>query len=198
MFDLFSLCQIETSRLIIRPVRPGDEHAINDAIRSSLEDLQRWMPWSKDSSFATTKAFITNAAKAWSEHDAREYPMVVIHKEDQKIICATGYNEETQPDKGLYEVGYWLHKEYQGQGLVREYVNALTRFALLALQAKQVQICTQTENVKSVHVAGHCGFQLKEIIPGHRIDCLSGKPADSSLFVCHELSQLPELEVAWE
>lgn len=193
--SIYDLKHIETPRLIIRPVRLGDEYAISEAIQVTLEDLQRWMPWSKDPSFATTKAFVKKAHKAWCAQDSDDYPMVVEYKQDNKIICATGFNEQSQPDNGLYEIGYWLHKNYQGQGIVCEYVNALTRFALESLHAKQVQICTQTENVKSIAVVKRCGFQLKHVMQNHRIDCLTGEPADSYLFVCNELKQLTELEV---
>ena len=195
--SIYDLKHIETPRLIIRPVRLGDEYAISEAIQATLEDLQRWMPWSKDPSFSTTKAFVKKAHKAWSAQDSDDYPMVVEYKQDNKIICATGFNEQSQPDSGLYEIGYWLHKDYQGQGLVYEYVNALTRFALKALQAKQVQICTQVENLKSINVIKRCGFKLERVMPKHRIDCLTGNPADSYLFICNELKQLPGLDVSW-
>ena len=195
--NIYELKHIETPRLIIRPVRLGDEYAISEAIKATLEALQRWMPWSKDPSFATTEAFVKKAHKAWRVQDSEDYPMVVEYKQNNKIICATGFNDQSQPDKGLYEIGYWLHKDYQGIGLVCEYVNALTRFAIEALHAQQVQICTQTENVKSIAVAERCGFQLKKVMQNHRIDCLTGKSANSYLFVCHELKQLPKLDVSW-
>lgn len=195
--SIYNLKYIETPRLVIRPVRLGDEKAISEAVQATLEDLQRWMPWSKDPSFSTTKAFVKKAHKAWHDRDSNDYPMVVEYKQDSKIICATGFNEQSRPDKGLYEIGYWLHKHYQGKGLVCEYVNALTRFALKALQAEQVEICTQEENFKSISVAKRCGFKLERVMPKHRIDCLTGKPADSYLFMCNDVRQLPELDVAW-
>lgn len=198
MFNLLKLKSIQTPRLILRPIKQGDEHAISEAIHATLEDLQRWMPWSKDPSFETTEAFVKKAEQAWRDGDAEDYPMVVECKQDHHIISATGFNEETRTEEGIYEIGYWLHKRYQGKGLVREYVNALTRFALSALQAKQVQICTQVDNQRSINVAKNCGFHLKTVIPNHRIDYLTGKPADSCLFICHALKQLPALDVVWE
>jgi RimJ/RimL family protein N-acetyltransferase len=74
--------------------------------------------------------------------------MVAVHKIDQRILCATGFNEQSIPNKGIYEIGYWLHKAYYGQGLVSEYVIALTKFAFLALSAKQVRICTKIDNAR--------------------------------------------------
>lgn len=78
--------KIETPRLTIRPVRGGDQFAISEAIQASLEDLQRWMPWAKDPSFETTEAFVQRANAAWSSRNSEDFPMVVVHRKDQKII----------------------------------------------------------------------------------------------------------------
>ena len=59
--SIYQLKEIETPRLIIRPVRLGDENEINQAINRSLETLQRWMPWSKDPSLETTLEFCKKA-----------------------------------------------------------------------------------------------------------------------------------------
>lgn len=45
MIKAYNLKQIETPRLIIRPVELGDETQLNQAVNNSLESLQRWMPW---------------------------------------------------------------------------------------------------------------------------------------------------------
>jgi len=60
MQKIFSLKHIETPRLIIRPVKHGDEIQLNKAVNNSLDSLQRWMPWANDPSLETTKAFIEN------------------------------------------------------------------------------------------------------------------------------------------
>ncbi len=46
--NIYDLKQIQTSRLLIRPPKLGDEIELNKAINNSLEALQRWMPWAKD------------------------------------------------------------------------------------------------------------------------------------------------------
>ena len=120
-FSIYHLKHIETPRLIIRPVKLGDEYAISEAIQATLEDLQRWMPWSKDPSFATTEAFVKKAYKAWSMQDSDDYPMVVEYKQDNKIICATGFNEQSQPDKGLYEIGYCNPPNAIGGGIAARF-----------------------------------------------------------------------------
>lgn len=194
---IYQLEKIETPRLLIRPVQLGDQFAINRAMQASLPALQRWMPWSKDPCLSTTEAFVEQAVRDWQDGQAHEYPMTVIYKPDNAIICASGFNEMSQPDKGVYEIGYWIHAGYQGLGLITECVTALTRYALTALEANSVQICTQVDNDKSVAVARRCGFDLTAMLTNHRVDCVSGEPADSYLFACETASSLPAIDVRW-
>lgn len=196
--NIYSLQQIETPRLSIRPIQMGDEIGLSKAINSSLPTLQRWMPWSKDPSFKTTQIFVQQSVNAWQAEQSQELPMVVIHKADNKIIAASGYNEKSNLKKSYYEVGYWIDTHYQGQGFVTEIANALTRYALIALNANRVQICTQEENEKSIAVAYRCGYQLDAIMQNYCIDCLSGLAANSLLFSCCDITQLPSLDITWE
>lgn len=180
---LNELKQIETPRLIIRPVELGDEVEINQAINRSLDSLQRWMPWAKDPSFETTEKFVKRAVANRVKNCFHDFPLVVVHKGDNKIISATGFNEKSEFDIGVYEIGYWVDIQYQGQGYVTEFVAAITRLAFEYLGAIRTQIATQVENEKSVSVAKRCGFHLEATMKNHRVDCVSGKPADSYLFV---------------
>src|SRR5690606_2252931 len=100
--NIYQLKEIETPRLIIRPVRLGDEKEINQAINRSLETLQRWMPWSKDPSLETTLEFCKKADTGWKAQNMVEFPMVAILKETQKIISASGFNEKSDLTKPYY------------------------------------------------------------------------------------------------
>ncbi|OGT38766.1 MAG: hypothetical protein A3F12_06015 [Gammaproteobacteria bacterium RIFCSPHIGHO2_12_FULL_38_14] len=88
---------------------------------------------------------------------------------------------------------------YQGQGFVTEFVTAITIFAFDYLHAMRVQILTQVENEKSASVAKRCGFDCEATLKNHRLDCLSGKPADSYVFSKIETLGLLDLKikVAW-
>lgn len=44
------------------------------------------MPWANDPSLATTRDFIQKGVFARSSQTIADFPMVVVHKEDQKII----------------------------------------------------------------------------------------------------------------
>lgn len=195
--DIYQLKQIETPRLIIRPVRLGDEIELNQAINRSLEALQRWMPWANDPSLEATLGFCKNSDLGWKTHNMTEFPMVVILKDNHQIIAASGYNEKSDLTKPYFEIGYWIDSDYQGQGLVTELVNALTRYALEGLKAVRVQISTQVENTKSIAVANRCGYRVEATLRNYCVDCKSLKPADSLMMACTDINGLPDLAVSW-
>ncbi len=93
------------------------------------------------------------------------FPMVVVHKEGQKIISGSGYNDRSDPKNGLYEIGYWCDVDYQGKGYVTEYVNALTKYALEELKAKTVVIRMEVDNSKSIAVAECLNFKKQGTKP---------------------------------
>ncbi|CEG58525.1 GNAT family N-acetyltransferase [Legionella fallonii] len=181
---------IETERLILRTPTLGDERPLNQAINDSLPELQRWMPWASEPSLEPTIQFVREGIESWRNEQQRDFPMVVIHKESQEIIGASGYNDRSNPNVPFFEVGYWLATKYTGQGLATEMVRALTHFAFEHLQAVRVQIVTQVENTRSRRVAERCGFKLEAIMHNYCVDCLTERPADDLLFVCFEPSHL--------
>lgn len=194
---IYNLVQIETPRLIIRPVQLGDELALNKAINNSLNLLQKWQAWAKDPSLEATRGFIERGVFAWGSCTIEDFPMVAIHKQDQKIIGASGYNDRSNIHKGVYEIGYWCDIDYQGKGYVTEYANALTRYAFESLKATKVMILMQTENTKSIAVAERLKFNKEGTQDRDLIDCVSGKPEQNYLYSKTDMDDLPPLEVSW-
>lgn len=178
------LPEIETERLILRPPKLGDEKPLNQAIHRSLPELQRWMPWANDPSMQPTIHYVKEGLTSWGSDAPRDFPMVIIHKESQHIIGASGFNDRSKPEVPLFEIGYWLETAYTGQGLATEMVQALTRFAFESFKAARVQIVTQVGNEASRRVAEKCGFILEATLKNYCVDSLSGKAADDWVFVC--------------
>ena len=193
MNKIYSLEKIETPRLIIRPVKLGDEIPLNKAVNNSLELLQKWQSWAKDPSIDATRSFIQHGVLAWKSASIVDFPMIFIHKKDQKIIGASGYNDPSDPDRGIYEIGYWCDVNYQGQGLVTECANALTRYAINELAANKVVISMQVKNVKSIAVAERLQFKNEGKRPSR-----TKKNIDVYFFTCSKIEHLPPLEVFWE
>ena len=143
------------------------------------------MPWAKDPSLKATTDFVQRSLSSQKSKDGSEFPMVILHNEDSKIIGMSGYKKHSNFEQGLYEIGYWCDIDYQGKGYVTESVNALTRYTFTELGAKKVLICTDVDNTRSIAVAKRLNF-IEENIIGRRVH-----------FTCHELQALPPLDISW-
>ena len=58
--------QLETDRFILQRFTRRDTTALDVAIRSSLADLNQWLPWARmDYTSGDTSAFIRGSVQAW-------------------------------------------------------------------------------------------------------------------------------------
>ena len=189
--SIYDLEKIETPRIILRPVQVGDEIALNASVVRSLESLRKWMPWTKDTSLAATRNFVYTNAIGWKNRTGSNYPMSVIHKETHHIIGTSGFNEDSIASAGIYTIGYWLDIDFQGQGLVTEFVNGLTRYALDSLKAKVVHIQIDIANQKSIAVANRLGFISTTLSTDQE------QLSDTILFKRINTCLLPPIHVTW-
>ena len=181
---------IKTDRLIIRSPKHGDAKPLNEAINRSLAEISRWMPWASDPDLKPTEDFIEKGIEQWAKEDQTEFPMIIELRSNNQIIGASGFNEKSQPNIPMFEIGYWIDSQYSGYGYMTEAVNAMTQYAFDQLNAIRVQICTQLENQKSIAVAKRCGYIQEAILKNYRLDCLSKKPCDEVILACFSKDQL--------
>lgn len=149
----------ETPRLIIRKPRDDDTVILNQVVNCSIDLLKPWMPWAMDPSIKATAQFIEQSLHAWSSPKQSIFPMVVMLKETEQLISMSGYNEKSDISVPFFEIGYWVHVDYQGLGLITEAVNAITRLAFDKYHAARVQIVADPNNIKSTNVAKRCGYE---------------------------------------
>jgi len=195
MNRIYRLKAIETPRLIIRPVQLGDEYPLNKSINNSLKSLQKWLPWAKDSSIAATRNFVQRGAFVLSFGLAIDFPMVIIHKKDQKIIAVTGFNSFSNVNMGIYEIGYWCDIDYQGMGYVTEYTNILTRYAFNELGALKVVLAIHTVNKKSMAVAKRLNFTLDGIQDRLSLGTILGK--EYYIYALRNIDNLPDIKYSY-
>lgn len=186
---------IETPRLIIRPPKLSDAKPLNDAINRSLDVLERWMPWASDPSLKATETFIQKSVDEWGSETQKIFPMIMVLKNTDEIIGASGYNESSDLSLPSFEIGYWIDSKYSGHGYVTECVTALTRYAFDRLNAVRVQIKTQKENEKSQAVAKRCGFKQEAVLEKTVRDCKTKLLTDQLIFTCFNTEKLPVMEL---
>ncbi|HQS83560.1 MAG: hypothetical protein B7Y25_01960 [Alphaproteobacteria bacterium 16-39-46] len=155
LFDL--PMPIETRRLSLRPLMPGDGKEIFKAIEESKELFKKWLPWAR-------------SVNVWedSEKTAREFyaefierkkmPLVIL--KNQRVIGMCGFNKINWEIPSA-SIGYWLKVSAQGNGYAREAIAALTLYSFNLIKLKRLTIVCDDTNIKSIQVAESLGYTLE-------------------------------------
>ena len=151
--------EITTRRLLLRPPRAGDGPAVNEAVLESLEGLQRWMPWSTPT--PTVEQSESWCRRAGADFLARkQLPMLLFLRDPGTFVGSSGMHAVNW-EVPRFEIGYWVRRRLERQGLVTEAVGALAHFAFDRLGAQRVEIRCDDRNDRSWRVAERLGFRLE-------------------------------------
>jgi len=172
-----------TARLILRPPRPGDGAALNEAVAASLAELQPWLPWAQAETDAqASEATVCRLAAQFATREDLTY--FIFGRDEQGgealLLGGTGLH---RIDWALrrFEVGYWRRSGFGGLGVIGEAVQALSRMAFDALGARRVEIRMDARNQRSVRVAERAGFTFEGLLRQDALD-VSGAPRDTRVY----------------
>jgi RimJ/RimL family protein N-acetyltransferase len=185
---------IETPRLILRNIMPGDGAAMFEAKKESFAELNSWLPLAKD--LGTPEDSEIVARKAHAEFILREDIMIVgFEKKTGRFVLGTGLHRMDW-ESGYFEIGYWVRSSEAGKGYASESTNALLRYGFNALSAKKIGICHADGNFASQRVIEKLGF----IKTGYVEDDLAkhdGTRVGRHWYARYNDHKLPTLDVKW-
>ena len=148
---------LRTRRLVIRPLRRGDDRAIYPAVRESIEQLMFWMPWATPGyKRADTKRFVRDAIRAFAKGD--DYSLVMFTRGGE-FVGGTGFHQRGTRDAPYLEIGYWCRTPLAGRGYATESVRALIRLALRKDRTHRIEIRCDPRNRASQRVIEKAGLR---------------------------------------
>ncbi len=157
-FDITGI-RIETERLVLRPWTMddlADFHAY--AVIPEIGRMAGWKPHeSMEESRQVLEMFIEGK---------RTFAMV--HKASGRVIGSLGIEiPDPDPERELQgrEIGYTLHKDFWGQGLVPEATKAVIRYCFDVLHYDYLICCHFDWNHQSRRVIEKCGFRQFSTTP---------------------------------
>jgi hypothetical protein len=175
--------QVETERLTIRAVMPGDGAVHYAAIQESIVDLRRFLghlPWIKEEpSVQNSEKHCRNARSNFIKRESLTYFIYSIA--DGSFIGAL-FLLRIDWDIPRFEIGYWCRSGAQRKGYIAEAVSAMTEFAFSQLAAKRVEIRTDAKNVGSWKVAESSGFTLEGTLRNWDRDWATGELCDLRIY----------------
>ena len=160
--------RIETERLVIRCYEPRDASLLKEAIDSSLEHLQPWMPWALDEP-QTLEQKIELLEFFRSSFDVGEnFTYGIFAADEAELLGGTGLHPRVGP--GGLEIGYWVRASATRQGIVTESTAALTRAGFEVCETDRIEIRIEPRNEASFGVPRKLGFveeaTLRRRLPG--------------------------------
>ena len=148
---------LETERLSLRCYQSGDGAAFYQMIQSSQEHLAEELN-AAELNLADEHAAEIHVRRLAADWAARKkFILGVWDKATQALIAQVEVYpvDWKTPD---FEIGYFVAKKWEGQGIIAEAVKALLRFVFDHLHAHRATIHCKDTNLRSARVAERCGF----------------------------------------
>jgi RimJ/RimL family protein N-acetyltransferase len=165
--------RIETERLVVRCYEPRDAPLLKEAIDSSLEHLQPWMPWALDEpQTLEQKLELIELFRAAFE-TGENFTYGIFRADEAELLGGTGLHPRVGP--GGLEIGYWVRASATRQGIVTESTAALTRTGFEVCGADRIEIRIEPRNEASFGVPRKLGF-LEEATLRRRLLGREGGP----------------------
>ena len=165
--------RIETERLVVRCYEPHDAPLLKEAIDSSLEHLQAWMPWAAGEP-QTLEEKVDLVKHMRSLFDAGEnFTYGIFDAEERQVLGGTGLHPRVGP--GGLEIGYWIRASATRRGIATESSAALTRVGFEICGADRIEIRIDPRNQASFGIPRRLGF-LEEVTLRRRLPAPKGEP----------------------
>lgn len=146
---------VETVRLKLRCVRPGDAEHISAMMTPAIS---RWVAsWPVPFTPEMAAARIAVALRA--AETGRALPFVVERRSDGELLGWVSVNRDTVVSRcGV--LGYWLGEEHHGCGYMREAASTAMATAFKRLDLAVIEAGAQPGNAASFAVLRACGMIL--------------------------------------
>lgn len=148
--------------LALHPVRECDTDRIYGAVRESIEELVRWLPWAhheyaRDDSLA----WVSQCADGW--RTGRDYSFSIYDAVDGDFCGGCGLNQFDW-NLGRANLGYWIRASRTGRGIATRAARLVAHWGLDALALERIEILAAVGNTRSVRAAEKTGAQREGIL----------------------------------
>jgi RimJ/RimL family protein N-acetyltransferase len=122
----------------------------------------------------TAVEFIAGKQRGWSQGDAAAFAVCDVHSTFVGQVFVEPGEARTA------EIGYWVLPEGRGRGHAVRAVRLASRWALAELGVARLELWTETNNVRSQHVAERSGFIREGVLRSFRE--VEGRRFDAILY----------------
>ena len=172
--------RIVSERLVIRCWDPQDAPRLKEAIDSSLDRLQPWMPWARAEPQPVSEK-VSLLRRFRGQFDlGTDFVLGIFDRDERDVLGGTGLHKRRSAE--ALEIGYWIASSHVGRGLATESSAALTRVAFELCDVDRVEIRIDPENEASLPIPRKLGFVEEGILRRRLPPDEDGVPRDVLVF----------------
>ena len=143
----------------LRLLKQSDSIDIFNMIDSQREYFGKWLPFVESTKqLSDTKNFVKSIVN--TPKDLFEYIFTI--RKQKEFIGLIGFKSTDKLNKKT-EIGYWISKNHQKQGIVSKAVERLCNFAFNKLDLNRIQIKCAVENKASINIPKRLDFKFEGV-----------------------------------
>lgn len=149
----------ETERLLIRLPTARDAQTTVEFYRSNREHLQRWEPTRENEFY--TQAYWEKRLKQVEDsvRADRAYVFYLFLKQSNKLVGIISIENIERRTFQNGRLGYKIDANFEGQGLMREGISAVIRYAFRVMGLRRLEANVMPENHRSRGLLKRLGFR---------------------------------------
>ena len=159
IMEKYKVPVLETERLILRAVAYADAKDMFEY--ASNESVSRYTLFGAHASLAETKSVIREVFLSKPENGIPE-SFAIVDKETNKMIGTCDF--WPLKEEGVFEMGYALHQDYWGKGIMTEAGKKVLDYAFCNFPISVMSLKHHVDNPASGKVALHLGFTALEVV----------------------------------
>lgn len=145
-----------TERLVVEPFDVGCAARFFEAVEASRPTLLPWLPWVPyNEDLAGCRRYAEASVRDWELGSALRFTLRPRNRPD--FVGVVSFEAVTRLHRSC-DLGYWLHQNWTGQGLMLEALRSLLPYAFDRLGFHRVRAAAALENTRSRRVIESLGF----------------------------------------
>ncbi|MGC0154052.1 GNAT family N-acetyltransferase [Chromobacterium vaccinii] len=153
---------LDTPRLRLLPADPARAPAVLDYQLRNRAHLEPWNPTASQQFYTASHwaMQLRQTVRSWEDGVSARF-LLATQAEPDRVIGTVGFSNIVRGVFQACHLGYGIDRAYEGQGLMREALQAAIAFAFDDLRLHRIQANYQPHNLRSAALLKRLGFVIE-------------------------------------
>jgi RimJ/RimL family protein N-acetyltransferase len=164
--------------ILIRTYRESDVPLLYEAVRESIPEVSRWLPWCHENySIEESRQLITSRESGSQGDDCISF--AVFDRNSEKFLGGVGLNFINRVH-GFANLGYWVRSSATQRGIATAATRLAAQFGFAQLGLHRIEIVAALDNLASQRVAEKAGATREGVLRQRLL--INGEPHDAVMY----------------